>query len=211
MAQWIEQFIRSGGYWALALITFIENVFPPIPSEVIIPLGGYLAVQGKLTLWGVVLAGTVGSILGAIVLYYVGKFLNQQRVEAWVERHGQWLLLNTSDVTDAFGWFDKHGSAAVFFCRMIPGLRSLISVPAGASGMHLGKFLLYSTAGTALWTLGLSLVGMWLGQQYEEASGVLQWLNYIVIGMIVISIISWYIKRRNSRGQEEQSAARSGD
>ena len=206
MAQWIEQFIRNGGYFALVAITFLENIFPPIPSEVIMPLGGYLVAQGDLTLWGVMLAGTTGSLIGALVLYYLGRRLRRERVEAWADKHGHWLLLTKGDMRSAFDWFERHGGAAVFFCRLIPGVRSLISVPAGASGMPLGKFMLYSFMGTALWTTALTLVGMWLGQQYQDAQSFLQWLNYIVIGMIVFSIVGWFIKRRRERRQEEQSS-----
>jgi membrane protein DedA with SNARE-associated domain len=206
MAQWIEQFIRNGGYFALAVITFIENVFPPIPSEVIMPLAGYLVAQGQFTLWGMVLAGTIGSYVGALVLYYLGKQLKRERMERWAENHGSWFLLTRSDVADAFDWFDRRGGAAVFICRLIPGLRSLISIPAGASGMPLVKFSLYTLVGTAMWTALLTGIGMWLGQQYQDAGAFLQWVNYAVIALIVISIISWLYKRHSqsqSRGQSQ--------
>jgi membrane protein DedA with SNARE-associated domain len=206
MAQWIEQFIRQGGYWALAVITFVENIFPPIPSEVILPLGGYLVTQGRLTLWGVVLAGTIGSLVGAFVLYYVGRKLKRRRIAAWAAKHGHWVLLTRGDVEDAFDWFERHGGAAVFFCRMVPGVRSLISVPAGSSGMSLGKFTLYSVAGTAIWTTALALVGMWLGGQYRDAEAFLSWINYIIVGMIVLTVAGWlYKRRREQKGSAEES------
>jgi membrane protein DedA with SNARE-associated domain len=203
MAQWIEEFIRNGGYWALAAITFVENIFTPIPSEVIIPLGGYLVEQGHLTFWGVVVAGTVGSYLGALVLFYLGKQLKRHRLEAWAEKFGTWILLTKGDVSSSFDWFDRHGGAAVFFCRLVPGLRSLISVPAGASNMSLGKFSLYTIVGSALWTMLLTGVGMWLGQQYQDTGEFLKWINHVVTGLIVISIISWFLKRRSEDRLDE--------
>jgi membrane protein DedA with SNARE-associated domain len=204
MAQWIEEFIRNGGYWALAAITFVENIFTPIPSEVIMPLGGYLVAQGRFTFWGVVAAGTVGSYVGALVLFYLGKQLKRRRLETWADKHGSWLLVTKSDVSSAFEWFDRHGGAAVFFCRLVPGLRSIISVPAGASNMALGTFSLYTIVGSALWTALLTGAGMWLGQRYQDTGQFLRWINYAVIALIVISIISWYFKRRSDDSLDEE-------
>lgn len=203
MAQWVEQIVRNMGYVGLGLLTLLENVFPPLPSEVILPLGGFLVAQGRLTLLGVILAGTLGSVAGAIVLYAVGRYFNQERLERWAENHGGWLLLTRGDVESAFGWFDRHGGKAVFFCRLIPGVRSLISVPAGACRMAMGQFLLYTALGTALWSAALAYGGQLLGQQYQDLGRFLQWATYVVVGIIVLSIVWWFIQKRREREQRE--------
>lgn len=194
--------IRGMGYWGLALMTFLENVFPPIPSEVIMPLGGSLAAQGQLNIFGVILAGVVGSVAGALVLYYVGRLLEEERLVRWVDRHGKWVLVTKSDVRSAFEWFDDHGKKAVFICRLIPAVRSLISIPAGACGMAMGPFLLYTTLGTALWSSLLAVAGLILGQQYGSVSSILQWAGYAVVVLLVVSI-GWYIVQRRRELQRE--------
>jgi len=195
ISSWVEEMIRNMGYWGLALMTFLEKVFPPIPSEVIMPLGGSLVAQGQLHIVGVILAVVAGSVAGAVVLYYVGHLVKQERLVRWVDRHGKWLLLTKSDVEGAFGWFEQHGSKAVFFCRLIPAVRSLISIPAGACGMSLGPFLLYTVMGTAIWSSVLAVAGMILGQQYQSLSAVLRWASYAVLALLVLSV-GWYIVQR---------------
>lgn len=199
MTAWITQMIKQMGYIGLTLFTFLENIFPPIPSEVILPLGGYMTAQGKLTMLGVVLAGTVGSVAGALVLYYIGKVFHQERLRRWVERHGGWFLLTADDVENAFTWFERHGSKAVFFCRLIPGVRSLISLPAGATNMSLLPFLIYTTIGTALWSGLLAYVGQQLGKRYTDVSTFVQWATYVVIVMLVLSIAWWVIQKRRQQ------------
>lgn len=203
MTEWITQMVEQMGYIGLALFTFLENVFPPIPSEVILPLGGYLVAREQLTLLGVIVAGTVGSIVGALVLYYVGRYFHRERLHEWVESHGGWLLLTTDDLTSAFDWFDRHDTKAVLICRLIPGVRSLISIPAGANRMALVPFLLYSTIGTAAWSALLAFAGQQLGQRYTDVGTFVQWMTYVVIVMLVLSIGWWVIQKR----RQQQSAA----
>lgn len=201
MTAWIEQMMEGMGYLQLALFTFLENIFPPIPSEVILPFGGYLISQGELTLGGVILAGTAGSVAGALVLYYIGRYFHQERLAQWVDRHGGWLLLTKGDVESAFAWFDSHGNLAVFLCRLIPGVRSLISLPAGASGMAMVPFLLYTTLGTALWSGILAYAGQLLGERYTDIGTVIQWATYVVIAMVVLSIGWWIYQKKQQQNQ----------
>ncbi|MFW5943426.1 MAG: DedA family protein [Chloroflexota bacterium] len=196
MSDWIRQLVVNMDYVGLTLLTFIENVFPPLPSEVILPLGGFLASQGRLTLLGVVLSGTAGSVMGAVVLYYVGHLFSQERLERWAGDYGGWLLLTPGDVQQAFDWFERHGRAVVFFGRLVPGIRSLISIPAGASGMRMAPFLLYTALGTALWSGLLAYGGSLLGEQYESLGRVLSWATYAVVILLLLAIISWAVKRR---------------
>lgn len=198
METWIEETVRSMGYFGLAFLTFLENVFPPLPSEVILPLGGFLAAQGDLNIVGVILAGTVGSLAGAIPLYYLGRWLNEDRLKEWADRRGTLLLLSAEDIEEADRWFDKHGGKAVFFCRVIPGVRSLISIPAGSSGMKMLPFLLYTAAGTAIWTALLALAGQMLGQRYGDLSKFLRWASYAVVALLIISII-WFLWQKKRK------------
>lgn len=197
MSGWIEQVVTEFGYLGLALLTLLENVFPPLPSEVILPLGGYLAQQGRLAIVGVVLAGTVGSVLGGLVLYWLGSRFDRERLVAWAGRHGGWLLLTKDDVEQAFDWFERHGTKAVFLARLVPGVRSLISIPAGTCGMQIAPFLFYTTLGTALWSALLATAGMILGAQYQQVGRVLQWATYALVALVLLSVVRWIVKRRS--------------
>jgi membrane protein DedA with SNARE-associated domain len=199
MTEWVRQLVNNMGYAGLGFLTFLENIFPPLPSEVILPLGGYLVSQGQLTLLGVILAGTAGSLLGAVVLYYVGRQFSQERLEEWADRYGGWLLLTADDVQQAFDWFDRHGRKAVFFARLVPGVRSLISIPAGTCGMNLPPFLLYTAVGTALWSGALVYGGSVLGEQYQNLSRILQWASYVVIALLVGTFIMWVYKKKQNQ------------
>lgn len=195
MAGWIADFVDNLGYVGLAVLTFIENVFPPIPSEIIMPLGGFLVSEGELTLPGVILAGTLGSVSGTLVFFYLGRQFPRERVERWVERYGRWLLLTVDDVEKAYRWFDRHGRAAVFFGRLVPGVRSLISLPAGSASMGLGPFLLYTTLGAAIWTAILVYGGMALGEQYDRLSHLLRQADIIIAALLLLAAARWIIKR----------------
>ena len=199
MGDWITQFVSELGYVGLALLTLLENLFPPLPSEIILPLGGFLAARGRLALGGVILAGTVGSVLGALVLYALGRQVSRERLLEWAERHGGWLLLAPGDVEHAFDWFDRHGTKAVFLARLVPGVRSLISIPAGMCGMHLLPFVIYTALGTALWSGALAYAGMLLGAQYQQVGTVLQWAAYGVIALLLLALARWFIKRRRQQ------------
>lgn len=199
MIDWIQQIISNLDYTGLALLTFLENVFPPLPSEVIMPFAGFLVSRGQLLLVGVALAGTLGSLIGAMPLYYLGTKLNQERLERWMNRHGGWLLLTAGDIQQVFDWFEQHGTKAVFLARLVPGVRSLISIPAGACRMNLALFLLYTTLGTALWTTALAYGGKLLGEQYQNLSRVLEWTSYAVVAILLLSIVWWVIKRRQQQ------------
>ena len=191
MFTWAAGLIADGGYLGIALLMFLENLFPPIPSELIMPLAGFDAARGELNPLGVVAAGTVGSILGAIFWYWVGKRLGAKRLEAWAARHGRWLTLRPENVVDVDAWFDRHGGKAVLFGRLLPAFRSLVSIPAGVFGMTFPRFALYSTVGTTLWNTLLTLAGYTLESRYEVVA---QYLNPATRG-IVAMIIGYYLYR----------------
>jgi len=166
----IVEIVSAFGYIGVFLLMLLENIFPPIPSELIMPLAGFVAARGDLNFIGVILVGTAGSVVGALPWYYAGAKLGQERMKRLAKRWGHWLTLSPEDVDKASNWFDRHGKGAVFFGRLIPAVRTLISVPAGIAGMSMTKFLIYSTLGSLIWTALLALAGFVLESQYEKVS-----------------------------------------
>ena len=185
MFDWITGFQKMG-IVGIALLMFAENVFPPIPSELIMPLAGFSAARGERNLLIVIIAGSIGSLLGALLWYYIGKGVGAERLKRWATKHGRWLTLSPIEVDQACGWFNRHGGKAVFIGRLIPAVRTLISVPAGIAGMPLGSFLLYSAAGTVLWTTLLALAGYFLESQYDKVADWVNPVSNVVIGLIVL-------------------------
>jgi membrane protein DedA with SNARE-associated domain len=186
MADWVIRTIRSTGYPGIVLLMVLENIFPPIPSEVIVPLAGFLVAQGKLSLIGVVIAGTAGSVLGALPLYYTGVFLGEERVKRFADNHGRWLTVSREDLERAKQWFDRHGVFAVIICRLVPGIRSLISIPAGIAKMPLLSFLSFTAFGAGLWTALLAYAGYLLGENFAHVGEYLNPISYLVLAAIVL-------------------------
>ena len=147
MATWVITTIATMAYWGIVFLMVVENVLPPIPSEVIMPLAGFMATQGRLSLLGVILAGTLGSVLGAVPLYYLGRLIGDERLKGFADRHGRWLTVSREDLDNASSGLIAMGGMAVLLCRLVPGVRSLISIPAGIEGMPLAPFLLFTTLG----------------------------------------------------------------
>lgn len=208
MVETIQNIIQSIGYIGIALLTMIENVFPLFPSEVVLPFAGFTAKRGDLTLWGVIIAGTVGSVAGALVFYYLGYRLKERRVEALARRYGRWVGVTVEDIHRANDWFRRRGQLAVFICRMIPGLRSVISIPAGTSRMNMLVFLGWTTLGTALWTAALAYGGYFLGQNYDLLGSVLDIATYVVFAILILLGIRWFWQRRDViSGQQQDEPA----
>lgn len=202
MAGWVMRMIQAGGPFGIAFLMFVENVFPPIPSELIMPLAGFMASQKKLSFLGVVLAGTIGSVLGALPLYWLGRKVGEERLKELADRHGRWLTISCRDVERAKDWFDRHGSAAVFFCRLVPGIRSLISLPAGVARMNLAAFLAWTTVGSAIWTALLAWLGYFLGGRFKVVEQYLDPAANVVFGAIVVLYV-WRVIRH--KGEKESS------
>lgn len=199
MFDWIQQTMTTLGYPGVALLMFLENVFPPIPSELIMPFAGFSAARGELSFVGVVIAGAVGSLLGQLPLYYLGRWAHEDRLVAWADRYGKWLALSGNDIRKADDWFDKHGNKAVFLARLVPGIRSLISIPAGMSEMPLSTFWLYSALGTTLWVLLLTALGGVLGQNYTLIDTYLGPVSLVVLGGLLVAAVVWILRRRARR------------
>lgn len=174
------------GYGAIFAAMFLENLLPPIPSELIMPLGGFYVQQGTLQLVPVVLAGVLGTVVGALPWYGLGRLVNAQRLEAWLQRHGRWLGISVEELRRTRTWFERHGSAVVFWGRLVPGIRTLISVPAGIELMPLPPFLLWTTMGSFLWITALTVVGMALGTGYAQVE---TWLEPVSAAAKVVLVL----------------------
>jgi len=179
------------GYGAIFAAMFLENLFPPIPSELIMPLGGFYVQQGKLALVPVVLAGLLGTVLGALPWYGIGRLVNEERIERWLERHGRWIGISPQELHRSRNWFNRHGTALVFWGRLIPGIRTLISVPAGIEMMPFVPFLIWTTAGSLIWTLLLTLAGYGLGEAYTNVEVWLDPVAKVIKVLLVLAAISF--------------------
>lgn len=191
---WITGVIERLGYAGVAALTFLENLFPPIPSELVIPLAGFVAAQGGLQIGLVIATATVGSLAGATVWYAIGRRIGERRLRAWVERHGKWLTLSAKDVDRAQFWFQRHGNAAVFLGRLMPGVRTFVSLPAGFSSMPIGPFLLYSTLGTVIWTAALAYAGVVLQSNFAAVGNYLNVVTDVLLGVIGVMLVRRYVK-----------------
>ncbi len=191
--------VSATGYLGIVALMFAENVFPPIPSELIIPLAGYMATREELHLAGVVAAGTAGSVLGALPPYWLGRSWGEERVKAFADRHGRWLTASRADLEGARRWFDRHGGAATFFCRLVPGARSLISIPAGIARMPLPAFLAYTAAGAGLWTALLACIGYLVGSNYAQVGEYLDPASWVGFGAVAAIYLYRVARHKGSR------------
>lgn len=201
--------IFSTGYAGIVLLMFVENVFPPIPSELIMPLAGFMATKGQLALAAIIVAGTIGSILGALPLYFFGRSIGERRLKELADRHGRWFTVSCRDIDRAKDWFDRYGAWAVFACRLVPGIRSLISIPAGIARMKLAPFLFFSTMGAALWTTLLASAGYALGANFNKVEEYLDPISYSVFaGLIVFYVVRVIRHERRSNDELSQDCSR---
>lgn len=203
MVEWMQHLMDSLGYVGIVLLMVLENLFPPIPSELIMPSAGFAAARGDLNLIGVILAGTLGSVIGTLPLYYLGRVFGEERVIGWADRYGRWLTLSGDDIRKADDWFDRHGNGAVLFGRLVPGIRSLLSLPAGISGMSLPTFLLYSAIGSGLWSAVLAGAGYLLGDHYEQVQHIVDPASKVILGIVVLWTVWTIVKRRRAQGGGE--------
>ena len=203
MENFIIQIIENWGYLGVGLLIAIENIFPPIPSEVILAFGGFMTTKTVLNEIGVILSATIGSTIGAIVLYLIGKILNKERLEKIVSgKIGKVLRLKPGDIEKADKWFDTKGQKTVFICRFIPIVRSLISIPAGMSEMKIWKFLLYTILGSAIWNTVLVLLGKKLGDSWETVVNVFNEFSHIILIILIISCIVgiwWFYAKKGKK------------
>lgn len=202
MVEWITDTVEVMGYLGIGLLMFLENLFPPIPSELIMPLAGFTVAKGNLNFQYVVLAGVVGTMLGAFPWYYAGKVLGEDRLKSLANRYGKWLDISSEDIDKANHWFYRHGAKAVLVCRLVPGVRTIISLPAGISNLPMGVFLIYSTIGTTLWVTLLTYAGYVLGDNYELVDEYLGPVSKIVLLVILVASGVWVVRKVQQKRQQ---------
>jgi membrane protein DedA with SNARE-associated domain len=188
---WILDTVRSLGYVGIGLLMCLENLFPPLPSELIMPLAGVLAAEGDLSLAGSIAAGSVGSLLGQTAWYVVGRRVGERRLKVLADRHGRWLTVSPDDLDRARDWLVRHGALALLIGRLVPTVRTLISLPAGVAGVPLWQFLPYSALGTTAWTAALAVAGYLLRARFTRINDVLG----PVSTTIVVVLVGWYLWR----------------
>ena len=202
MFDFIVRTIERLGYLGIAALTLLENIVPPIPSEVVVPLAGFVAAKGKLSLWGVIAAATIGALAGAIGWYAVARSIGNKRLRRWIDAHGHWVTLTCDSIDKAQRWFDRRGAWAVFLGRLVPGVRTFVSVPAGFAEMAFLPFVLSSAAGTLIWTMALAWAGTVLQSRFEMVGDYINQVSNVLLGAFVIYLAYRYVKifRARRRG-----------
>ncbi|MBN2980747.1 MULTISPECIES: DedA family protein [Cohnella] len=199
MENWITNMMNDFGYFGVFLLIALENLFPPIPSEVILTFGGFMTTYTNLTVVGVVIASTIGSVVGAVLLYYIGFIIDRDRMERIIVKWGRILRLTPADVHKSYDWFAKYGVWTVFLCRMVPLLRSLISIPAGSTRMNFSLFLFLTTVGSLIWNVALVLIGAAVGASWETIVGYMDVYSNVVYALLALGCLAvavWWFKRR---------------
>ena len=196
VGQWVLDVIGALGYIGLALLLVAENLFPPIPSEVVLPLAGFLVGRGDLSLWGAIFAATVGSVAGALVLYGLGRWGGRRLVL----RYGRWLRVDEKGLKDAEGWFRRYGDWVVLFARVVPVARSIVSIPAGTMKMPVGRFVLLTTLGSALWNSILIGAGVVLGANWQAVEGLMGSYSDVVLIVSTVAVALFLLLRHFRQG-----------
>jgi membrane protein DedA with SNARE-associated domain len=191
----IEQLVASLGYPGIALVMLVENLFPPIPSELVMPLAGFMTRRDEFNFIGVVASGTLGAVTGALILYHLGSRFPEERLRSFLRRYGRWLLLFEADLDRALALFERYDKAVVFFARFMPGLRSLISLPAGLRRMPLASFVLFTTLGTVIYNSIMSYAGVLLGSNWERVLSFVERYQILVV-IVAATLVAAFIVTR---------------
>jgi membrane protein DedA with SNARE-associated domain len=192
---WVIDIVEALGYVGVGLLVALESVFPPIPSEVVLPLAGFVAANGEASFAGMVVAATAGSLLGAYVLYGIAAVVGPVRLRRLVERYGKWARVDLDDIDRSEKWFDDRAAAAVLIGRCVPLIRSLISIPAGLRRMPLLTFTLFTVIGSAIWNTGLVGAGYLLGENWDRAAGPLETTRNVVL-IVIGALLAWFVWAR---------------
>jgi membrane protein DedA with SNARE-associated domain len=197
--------VESLGYAGLGLLALLENLVPPIPSEFVVPFAGFLAAAGRLDVGPVLAATTLGGFLGTSAFYLLGRQLGDARIRALITRYGRYVFVKAADYDTALKYFRAHDTKVVFWGRFVPGVRSLISLPAGVAGMHFGRFAAYTLLGTVLWNAALVLAGWFLGERWDLVIEVVDRLEGVLWTLLGATVIGWLIFRRRVRSRERKT------
>lgn len=200
MTDFILDLIQSWGYWGIGFLMFVENVFPPIPSEVIMSLGGVGVAQGRFDFWTLVSVAVIGTTMGNWVWYGIGRWFGYARLKPLIDRYGRWLTMDWDDVEKLHDFFLRHGSGIVFFCRFLPIARTMVSLPAGMVQMSQIKFIIWTAAGSAIWITALAGAGHWFGQQFAQAERFIGPVAILSIG-ILVAVYIYRVATWKTKGQ----------
>ena len=213
LTDWVIDVIDKMSYLGVALLVALENVFPPIPSEIVLPFAGVVARRGGATLPGMIVAATIGSVVGALILYGIAAAIGPDRLAAFVMRYGKWFRITPEDIARAERWFDRRAVVAVLIGRCVPLIRSLVSIPAGFRRMPLGTFLLYTVVGSLIWNTGLIGAGYVLGEEdrWRRIEDVMGYVQYVVI-LAILGAVGWFVWTRfiSSEGRRRAQASTGG-
>jgi membrane protein DedA with SNARE-associated domain len=199
LTTWINEVILGFGYIGLGFLLLLETLFPPIPSELILPFAGSLAQQGKMEFYLVILATTLGSVAGAVLFYYIGLWAGEKKLENWLAKYGKWLALAPEDLHRSRRWFARYGDWAVLIARLIPGVRSIISLPAGVCSMPFGRFMVFTVIGSTLWNILLAGAGYLLAENWKQIEDFVSGLSkpvYFIVGAAVVGFIGYRVWKR---------------
>ncbi|MEU5905959.1 DedA family protein [Micromonospora sp. NPDC047527] len=205
---WVATVIEGTGPLGVALLVALESIIPPIPSEIVLAMAGFLAHEGQFNVFLVVLAATVGSLVGALVLYWLGAALGEERLKRWLDHIP---LVDRDDLEKADRWFERHGRWAVLIGRVVPVVRSLVSVPAGANRMPLGEFILLTTIGSGVWNGLIVGAGYLLGSRWQDVERYSDWFNYAIVAVFVVMLASWVVRKlRRRRERDDRRSVTAG-
>lgn len=198
LSSWVADIVESFGYVGVAVLTLLENLIPPIPSEIILPLAGFLVGQGRFSFLPVVLAATLGSVGGALILYGLGAWLGERRLYILMGKFGRYVLMDESDLDKARDWFERHGAKAILVGRLVPGIRSIISIPAGLVKMPIWQFITYTLIGSTVWNVTLISFGWALGDQWDKVQDYVKLVEYVVI-LVIVAAGLWFLWARRHK------------
>lgn len=206
MQEIITEVMNSWGYIGIFVLILVENIFPPIPSEIILSLGGFMTTQSDMTVSLVILFATLGAVIGAFILYGIGRIVNKDVIKGWLDgKVGKLLGFKPADVEKANEWFEKKGNITVLFCRCIPIVRSLISIPAGMSKMKMIPFIVYTVVGTTVWNTILVVAGHFLGASWEKVAHIVDKFSNIVLIILIVTVAVFLVWHFTKKYRQERN------
>lgn len=203
VVDWLIRTLEHMGYLGVLLLMLAENIFPPIPSELIMPFAGFAASRGEMSFAGVLIAGTCGTLLGAVPWYWAGRALGCERLARWADKHGRWFTMSGDEVRKANKWFARHCGKAVLIGRLAPAVRTFISIPAGIAEMSWPRFLVYTTLGTLIWNGVLVTLGHQLGENYSKVAEYLDPVTKGIVALIVVGYLYRVIRGGKRKGRQQ--------
>ena len=194
LAHYIIQFISTTGYFGIFALMTLESALIPIPSEVTMPFSGFLASTGVLSVWPIIIVGTIANLAGSLIAYYIGYFLEETVLLKLIKKYGKFILVTEHEYDKANGWFKKYGDKIIFISRLLPGIRTIISLPAGMFEMDIKKFIIYTTLGCFIWSTILTYTGFYLGENWQSLEGIYRKFEIVIVVVIIVAVV-WYIEK----------------